>query len=70
MGAIYGFIYSKISRGRTIREFIADDIIVPYINSNFMVYSFGGTGLYIELFGAGGLYDLVNSQVELALFSV
>src|SRR5690625_955550 len=65
-----GLFIAKISRGRTIREFIAGVLIVPTLIAILWFTTFGGTGLYIELFGAGGLSELVNSQVELALFAM
>lgn len=65
-----GLFIAKILRGRTIREFIAGVLIVPTLIAILWFTTFGGTGLYIELFGAGGLSELVNSQVELALFAM
>lgn len=65
-----GLFIAKISRGRTIREFIAGVLIVPTLIAILWFTTFGGTGLYIELFGAGGLSELINSQVELALFAM
>lgn len=63
-----GLFIARISRGRTIREFIAGVLIVPSLIAIIWFTTFGGTGLYIELFGAGGLSELINTQVELALF--
>ena len=65
-----GLFIAKISRGRTIREFIAGVLIVPTLIAILWFTTFGGTGLYIELFGAGGLSELINSQVELAIFAM
>ncbi|ENH97904.1 glycine betaine transporter [Gracilibacillus halophilus YIM-C55.5] len=64
-----GMFIARISKGRTIREFMAGVLIVPSILAIIWFTTFGGTGLYIERFGAGGLAALVNSQVEIALFA-
>lgn len=65
-----GWFIARISRGRTIREFVAGVLIVPTLIAILWFTTFGGTGLYIELFGNGGLYELIHSHVELALFSM
>lgn len=65
-----GLFIARISRGRTIREFTAGVLIVPSLLAILWFTTFGGTALHIELFGAGGLGPLINSQVELALFAL
>ncbi|MGP4042018.1 BCCT family transporter [Gracilibacillus sp. D59] len=65
-----GMFIARISKGRTIREFMAGVLIVPSLLAIIWFTTFGGTGLNIEMYGAGGLSDLINSQVELALFAV
>ncbi len=65
-----GLFIARISRGRTIREFMAGVLIVPSVLAILWFTTFGGTALHIELFGSGGLADLVTSDVELALFAM
>lgn len=65
-----GLFIARISKGRTIREFMAGVLVVPSLLAVIWFTTFGGTGLNIELFGNGGIAQLVNSEVELALFTV
>src|SRR5699024_677418 len=63
-----GLFIARISRGRTIREFIAGVLLVPALLAIIWFTTFGGTALHLEMFGPGGIADLVNENVELALF--
>src|SRR5699024_9751746 len=65
-----GLFIARISKGRTIREFMAGVLIVPALLAIIWFTTFGGTGLNIEMYGVGGLAELVNSDVELALFAM
>jgi glycine betaine transporter len=67
-GPFVGIFVARISRGRTIREFCAGVILVPTLFSMLWFATFGGTGFYIELFGAGGIAELVFQDVTKALF--
>lgn len=62
-----GIFIARISRGRTLREFILYVLLVPTI-INFIWFSvFGGTALYIERFGEGGLGEPVVENVAMSL---
>ena len=50
-----GVFIARISRGRTIREFIAGVLLVPTIVGFFWFSVMGGAGLFRQLFGEGGL---------------
>jgi choline/glycine/proline betaine transport protein len=50
-----GVFIARISRGRTVREFVAGVLLVPTFITFLWFTVFGGTGLYRELFGSGGL---------------
>src|SRR5699024_368378 len=65
-----GLFIARISRGRTIREFIAGVLIVPSFLAIIWFTAFGGTALNIELFGSGGLSELISTEVEIALFAM
>ncbi|MEO3435332.1 BCCT family transporter [Inquilinus sp. CAU 1745] len=67
-GPFVGIFIARISRGRTIREFCLGVILVPTIFSMLWFAVFGGTGVYIEMFGAGGLSELVFEDVSRALY--
>lgn len=68
-GPFVGIFIARISRGRTIREFMIGVILVPSLFSMLWFAAFGGTGFYIELFGPGGLSGLVFEDVTKALFA-
>jgi glycine betaine transporter len=68
-GPFIGIFVARISRGRTIREFCVGVIVVPTLFSMLWFSVFGGAGIYIELFGGGGLSDVVVEDVSKALFT-
>jgi len=68
-GPFVGVFIARISRGRTIREFCAGVILVPTLFSVLWFAVFGGAGIYVELFGPGGLSALVADNVSEALFA-
>ncbi|SET18582.1 glycine betaine transporter [Salinibacillus kushneri] len=63
-----GLFIARISRGRTIREFMAGVLIVPSLLALIWFSTFGGTALNLEMYGPGGIAELVTGKVELALF--
>ncbi|WP_295689699.1 BCCT family transporter [uncultured Brevibacterium sp.] len=66
-----GVFIARISRGRTIREFIAGVLLVPTIVGFFWFSVMGGAGIYRQIFGAGDLVDPEAGVVaEAALFDV
>jgi glycine betaine transporter len=67
-GPFVGIFIARISRGRTIREFCAGVILVPTLFSMLWFATFGGSAIYIELFGDAGIAELVFQDVTKALF--
>jgi len=67
-GPFVGVFIARISRGRTIREFCIGVVIAPTLFSIMWFSAFGGAAIYIELFGSGGLSELVSADVTSALF--
>lgn len=65
-----GVFIARISRGRTIREFVAGVVFVPALFSVLWFSIFGGTALYEELHGMGGIGRLVRENISIALFSL
>lgn len=63
-----GFI-ARISRGRTIKEFVIGVLLVPSVVSLFWFATMGGSGIWLEQFGAGGIIEKVNSDVASAIFA-
>lgn len=52
-----GIFIARISRGRTVREFVCGVMLVPTLLTFFWFSVFGGAGLYREIFGDGGIID-------------
>lgn len=67
-GPFVGIFIARISRGRTIREFVTYVVGVPTIVSMLWFAAFGGAAIHIEMFGAGGITENVFADVAGALF--
>ena len=59
---------ARISRGRTLREFVLGVLLAPTALAIVWITIFGSTGMFIELFGDGGVVEAVNSDTTTALF--
>ena len=66
-----GIFIARISKGRTVRQFVAGVLLVP-TTVGFLWFSvLGGAAIYRELFGAGGLIgDDGSVDTEGALFNL
>ncbi|MFC7369421.1 BCCT family transporter [Vreelandella zhaodongensis] len=64
-----GMFIARVSRGRTFREFVMGVLLVPTVITIIWIGLFGGTALYHELFGAGGIVQAVDDNVATALFA-
>lgn len=64
-----GMFIARISRGRTFREFVLGVLVVPTLISTVWIGLLGGSALYQELFGGGGIVEAVSDDVTLALFA-
>ena len=65
-----GIFIARISRGRTVRQFVTGVILVPTLITFLWFSVLGGTALYSQLQGEGGLVGADGSvNVESALFS-
>lgn len=63
-----GAFVARVSRGRTIREFIIGVMIVPPLIACLWIATFGGTALWSDLNVQAGIADVVNEDLTLALF--
>ena len=63
-----GMFIARISRGRTIREFILGVLIVPTILTFLWLSAFGGSALYLELNGLADITSAVQSNVATSLY--
>jgi len=68
-GPFVGVFIARISRGRTIREFCMGVILLPSAFSILWFSIFGGAGIYIEMYGPGGLSSIITEDVAAALFT-
>lgn len=65
-----GMFIARISRGRTIREFILGVLLVPTLLGMLWLTVFGGTGLHLELYQEGaGIAAAVSEDVTQALYT-
>ncbi|MCR1898308.1 BCCT family transporter [Irregularibacter muris] len=65
-----GMFIAKISKGRTIREFVLAVLIVPSLLSFLWVSVFGGTAIYLNNLADGSLFQVVQDQLPVALFEM
>ncbi len=63
-----GMFIARISKGRTIREFILCVLIVPVLLTFLWMTIFGNTAIFMELNGTGGIVSAVKNEVSTALF--
>ncbi len=64
-----GAFIARISRGRTIRQFILVVMIAPPLFSYIFCTGLGGTAIYTDLFAGGTIGEMVNNSMEGALFA-
>ena len=65
-----GMFIARISRGRTIREFVLAVLIVPSLLSFIWLSVFGGTAIYLDGISNGGLFNVVQDNLPVALFEM
>lgn len=66
-----GTFIARVSRGRTIREFILGVLAVPTLFSAIWFSVMGGAGLHAEMVGGVGMVNAINDLgSEIALFSL
>lgn len=63
-----GMFIARISKGRTVREFILGVMVFPTLLSFLWMSSFGGAALWLQLTGAADISSAVAKDVSTALF--
>jgi len=63
-----GMFIARVSRGRTIREFIGGVLFAPVAMTFVWFTVFGETAIHIEMFDGGGMAKAVADSVPTALF--
>lgn len=65
-----GMFIARISRGRTIREFITGVLLVPVLFTFLWMTVFGNTAISLDLSGAAPIVQSVANNMPVALFEV
>lgn len=63
-----GSFIARVSKGRTIREFVMGVLFVPTLLSAIWFSAFGGTALHHEMFVGSDISQAVNADMTSALF--
>lgn len=63
-----GAFVARVSRGRTIREFVFGVLVVPPVIACLWIAAFGGTALYNDLNNGTAIAEAVDQSLEVALF--
>ncbi|MFS0875937.1 BCCT family transporter [Solibacillus isronensis] len=63
-----GSFVARVSKGRTIREFIVGVLIIPPLISCFWIAVFGGSALYFDLNKGTAIAEAVDTDLTVALF--
>lgn len=63
-----GTFIARVSRGRTVKEFILGVLIIPSLLTFFWLSAFGGSAIYLELGKSGEISQAVQENVATALF--
>ncbi len=62
-----GIFVARVSKGRTIKEFVTMVFLAPTLVTFLWLSVFGGSGLYVEIFGGGGMSEAISENVALSL---
>ncbi len=65
-----GIFIARISRGRTVKEFIFGVLLVPTLLTFVWMSVFGGSALYQELIGNTAISEAVNENVATAIYKL
>ena len=67
-----GMFIARISRGRTVREFVGGVLVIPVVFSFFFIGTMGGTAIHLEIFTDQGILGLLTEEQaeEIAMFAM
>jgi glycine betaine transporter len=65
-----GLFIARVSRGRTIREFIVGTVLAPTLAAFVWFSVFGGTALQLEIFQGAPIAEAVKADSSTALFAL
>ena len=65
-----GSFVARVSKGRTIREYVLGILIVPPVLSFLWIAALGGTAMYSDLFNGTSIGEIVLDDQTAALFTM
>ncbi|MBS0012431.1 MAG: BCCT family transporter, partial [Desulfobacterales bacterium] len=65
-----GMFIARISRGRTLREFVLSVLIVPSLLTFLWLTTFGGSALFLELSEAGNMAAAVKENIAISIYEL
>ena len=65
-----GMFIARISRGRTLREFVLSVLIVPSLLTFLWLTTFGGSALFLELGEAGNMAAAVKENIAISIYEL
>ncbi|MCT4633962.1 MAG: BCCT family transporter [Firmicutes bacterium] len=65
-----GMFVARISKGRTIKEFVLAVMIIPSFLSFIWLSVFGGTSIYLDQITNGAIFQAVQSNLPVAMFEM
>jgi len=63
-----GMFIARVSKGRTVREFILGVLVVPSLLTFLWMTTFGGSGIFLEMSGMASIGEDITSKVSTSLF--
>ena len=69
-GPFVGGFIARISKGRTIREFILGALICPMLLSVIFMSIMGGNAIYLDMSGVTAIGDAMSENISYALFAL
>ena len=65
-----GMFIGRVSRGRTVREFVLGVIVVPAVLTLVWINTFGGSAIHAALYKSSDIVEAVNADISTALFEL
>ncbi|MFO7962806.1 MAG: BCCT family transporter [Desulfobacterales bacterium] len=65
-----GMFIARISRGRTIREFVLSVLIIPTLLTFLWITAFGGSALFFELNAIGDIAAAAQENVAISIYAL
>ncbi|MCF8111208.1 MAG: BCCT family transporter [Desulfobacteraceae bacterium] len=65
-----GMFIARISRGRTLREFVLSVLLVPSLLTFLWLTAFGGSALFLELNQIGQIAEAIKQNIAISIFEL